>query len=108
MVEIRGVWKQEELNDWTKPQAYLFWKLYYEGLDSSWPVLWQVAECESRWKASAYNETTRDAGIFQIHIPIHGQNREYWNDHKNNINYALELFKKNGLRDWTASKHCWR
>lgn len=104
---IRGVWKQEEINDWQTPQAYLFWTLWYEGRIEAWPVLWAVAECESRWKTNAYNSKTKDSGIFQVHIPIHGQNRAYWENAKNNIDYALKLFKRNGLRDWSASQKCW-
>jgi len=74
------------------------------------PVMLRVARCESGLKQFAYNPTnnSHDRGIYQISRLYHGQSDDDMYDVKKNIAYAKKLFKRNGLRDWSASKHCWQ
>lgn len=77
------------------------------------PIMLKVAACESGFLQHAYNPTndSHDGGVFQISQKYHGQQMEKLGldpyDVKDNIAYARILYDRNGLRDWSASKHCW-
>lgn len=77
------------------------------------PIMLKVAACESGFLQHAYNPTngSHDGGVFQISQKYHGQRMEKLGldpyDVKDNIAYARILYDQNGLRDWSASKHCW-
>ena len=79
----------------------------------------EIAECESKsrhWddKGEVLIGTasaTEDTGLFQISL--------YWHEKtakdmgidiyslEGNVEYAQILYKKNGTKDWNASKDCW-
>ena len=81
-------------------------------------VMVEIARCESRFRqfnadGSVLRGTVnpKDVGLFQI-------NERYWLKkskeldydiyaERGNIEMALWLYKKNGTRDWSASKPCW-
>lgn len=80
-------------------------------------AMYQVALCESgasQFTASGSvvrNPKTPDVGAFQVNVEYHGEAAKrlgldlYSVD--GNVAYAKVLFDRNGLRDWSASKHCW-
>lgn len=77
--------------------------------------LLRVAYCESENRQFIKGEVvigkvTPDIGRFQIN-PMHLQEAKRKGmdvyTYKGNTDYALYLYNRNGLRDWTASKHCW-
>lgn len=74
------------------------------------PVMLRVARCESGLKSDAYNPTndSHDRGIFQISRKYHGQSDADMYDVRKNLAYARQLYDKNGLRDWEASRDCWQ
>lgn len=77
--------------------------------------LQQVALCESSGIQSIGNKTlkskTGDLGIMQINERVHGKTALSLglnlHDPNDNMEYGLWLYKKNGLKDWKASRHCW-
>jgi len=77
------------------------------------PIMLRVAACESGFLQHAYNPTnnSHDGGVFQISQKYHGHQMKKLGldpyDVKDNIAYARILYDANGLRDWSASKHCW-
>lgn len=79
----------------------------------------QVAQCESGLtQFDAPNHVLRgritpaDIGLFQVNAEYHADQAKklginlYSLD--GNIQYAKYLYNKNGLRDWNASKSCWK
>jgi len=88
------------------PQEYLKNRLQQEGLSLLYEVFYNIAWCESGWQTKVISPTN-DVGIFQINLTAHGRSVEYWQDPYENIEYALELYKKNGFKDWVMSEHCW-
>ena len=78
------------------------------------PIMEKVARCESTFKSTAMNPTNEsyDKGIFQISEKFHGETYRAMgytdmHDIKQNLAYARYLYDRNGLSDWSASKHCW-
>lgn len=78
--------------------------------------LQHIAICESGGKQHYANGKIvkgpyGEIGLFQIH-PLHKQKAKSMNldiyDPNDNMEFALYLYKKNGLKDWEASKHCWK
>jgi len=71
-------------------------------------VLTSISYCESGFKIDAVNNKnkngTSDGGLFQINS-VHKLSDV--TDPQSNINKAVELYTKNGTRDWNSSKHCW-
>ena len=54
----------------------------------------------------------RDCGEFQINTQAHGADLkklglDVCNSQADNEAYALILYRKNGLKDWSASQGCW-
>lgn len=77
----------------------------------------RVAMCEGivngKLNPTVVNPTngSNDTGIFQISMKYHGaevarQGLDMTNV-IDNINYAYQLYKKNGWNDWIWSKPCW-
>ena len=72
-------------------------------------IIW----CESSGKENAVhknNNGTTDLGIFQvnsIHIPEAQSMGLDLTTRAGNLAFAVTLIKKNGLRDWEFSRHCW-
>ena len=77
-----------------------------------------IAFCESTYRQYASNgqvlrgiENSKDVGLFQINEKYHlDKSREMGYDIyslEGNIDYAMELLKKDGSRHWSASKPCW-
>jgi hypothetical protein len=55
----------------------------------------------------------RDVGYFQINTYAHAEELkalglDVVHSEADNIAYAMILYKRNGLKDWTASENCWR
>lgn len=75
----------------------------------------KVATCESSLrqfddKGQVVKSKTGDSGLFQINQVHKKQLDEMKLDPdklEDNIKYAKHLFDRNGLRDWSMSKHCW-
>lgn len=77
----------------------------------------RVAMCEGivngKLDPTVVNPTngSNDTGIFQISMKYHGKEvARQGLDMTNvidNINYAYQLYKKNGWNDWIWSKPCW-
>lgn len=85
-------------------------------------VLLDIAYCESgnNQKAIGYNYryvngkrtvSSRDIGMFQINERYHAKSAKALGmdiyTQSGNTAYALYLYKRNGTRDWNASRHCW-
>ena len=85
-------------------------------------VLLDIAYCESgsNQKAIGYNYryvngkrviSSRDIGLFQINEYYHAKSAKALGmdiyTQSGNTAYALYLYKRNGTRDWNASRHCW-
>lgn len=78
--------------------------------------LLKVAYCESNNRqfkddgSVVIGAATKDIGRFQIN-PIHLGDAKKMGvslyTSEGNRAYALMLYKRNGLRDWSSSKHCW-
>ncbi len=106
MIEIRYDWSQERIEQQIR-------STFIEEPDKAV----RVAKCEGivngKLDPKAFNHTnnSNDTGIFQISEKYHGQEvKRQGLDMENvidNINYAHQLYKKNGWNDWVWSKHCW-
>jgi hypothetical protein len=80
-------------------------------------VLANIAKCESQNKAWAKNASSTASGRFQfIKKSWNYYGYELWGsdlvnknvfDFDDNTELALYVYKRNGTRDWLASKHCW-
>jgi hypothetical protein len=83
------------------------------------PELIRVAHCESSSKhidektgaAVRGKKTPADVGVMQINLTYHGErlarlglDPERFAD---NIHYALLLYREQGTKPWSASRHCW-
>lgn len=71
-------------------------------------IMLKVAWCESRYDQFAFNPTngSNDRGVFQISEFWHGVGDEMY-DVPTNVAFAKKLYDRNGLSDWSASRHCW-
>lgn len=78
----------------------------------------KVAECESKFRQFNKDGTVlqgevnpKDKGVFQINIKYHlADSKKAGLDIytlEGNLKYAQILYKRNGTRDWNASKECW-
>lgn len=97
-----------DLTETEKAKLYLFQKVRYE----EFRKLRDVVFCESQWNITAFNDTTKDGGLFQInimHIPVaQAKGLEIWNSWKDNIDFAVDqLYRTSGLLPWSASRDCW-
>lgn len=73
------------------------------------PIMVKVARCESRFK-NVPGELSDDFGPFQInqiHLPELKQLGLDRTKVEDNIKFARILYKRNGLKDWENSRHCW-
>lgn len=79
------------------------------------PQLIEVARCESGLtqftdSGTVLKSYTDDYGIFQINkswIPTAKKLGYDIMTPEGNVGFALYLYHQNGLKDWSASKHCW-
>jgi hypothetical protein len=81
------------------------------------PVLQKVAQCESGARQHdangkvVTNPKTHDYGLFQInriHLPTAKKRGMDIMTEQGNIQFAMYLYNRNGLKDWSASKSCWQ
>jgi len=77
-----------------------------------------VASCEGKWRQWEEDGTPLkgdinplDTGVFQVNLKYHGERaKELGIDLgslQGNTDYALLLYKEQGLTPWNWSKHCW-
>jgi hypothetical protein len=82
------------------------------------PVMIQIARCESTFRHTLSDGTVlhgqrdpADIGVMQINQRYHGENaRELGLDLRDlhdNMEYARDLYLKQGTKPWTASAACW-
>lgn len=79
------------------------------------PILIDVARCESGWRqfnedGSVLTSSTHDRGLFQINESWRKTAAKMGYDidtEQGNIGFALWLYHKDGLSDWSASRSCW-
>ncbi len=82
------------------------------------PVLVEIARCESEFRQFDKNglvihgrAVPDDIGLMQKNEFYHGSTAKNMGMDiytvEGNIAYAKYLYKKNGTKDWTASKPCW-
>lgn len=101
-------------------QGYLMEKVLSEGLEMrDYWILKRIANCESGFSHFAKNgkvligrQNKADTGIFQINTYFHKARAAELNlnlfDERQNIDYAINLYKKTGLKSWSASFKCWK
>ena len=73
----------------------------------------KIAYCESGFKVKAFNKNANsyDFGVFQvnsIHKPTAKRLGLNLADLSDNIAFGIHLYRQNGLKDWSASKKCWK
>lgn len=97
---------------------------YFDALWAKYPILKRIAACESgggvknpprHYDNSGnvilgwYNK--KDTGIFQINLTAHAGELKKLGldafDPIDNAKFAEILYKRNGTRDWDASRKCW-
>lgn len=82
------------------------------------PAMIEVARCESQFRHTLKDGSVlrgrvdnRDTGVFQINTYYHGETAEKLGlDVENlvdNMRYARNLYERQGLQPWSASKPCW-
>ncbi|MBK9272812.1 MAG: hypothetical protein IPM48_14600 [Saprospiraceae bacterium] len=99
-------------------QIYKF-EIYVETIKnnltySDYLILKRIAFCESSFRhytdnGIIKNNKSNDSGLFQINVVHEAKAKSMGldlEDLKDNIEYAIYLYKKNGTRDWSASKLC--
>lgn len=85
---------------------------------SETPEMINVAHCESNFRqydenglALRGNMNSSDIGVMQINEIYHGDRaKELGMDiytKEGNLEYAMYLYKNQGLAPWGASRHCW-
>ncbi len=91
-------------------KQYLFNQL--NGNWKQYRLLSVIINCESGWDEMAYNVKSGDVGLFQISLKYHlensiklGYNIYEWKD---NIGYAIYLYKHYETQPWNWSKSCWK
>ena len=76
-----------------------------------------VSICESGGrqfdkKGNLITSYTKDHGFMQINEKAHAQTAKKLGfdiySERGNMAYGYYLYKLNGLKDWSASKHCWQ
>jgi hypothetical protein len=95
------------------PKGYLECQVYKKVI--TWEqhdLLNRIIKCESNWNPNAINTRnkngTYDRGLFQsnsIHKDL--SNEDAFN-YKKNIDWGIQLFKKQGTTPWNSSKKCWK
>ena len=70
-------------------------------------VMLRVAFCESSMNPNAKNKTSTATGLFQVMASVHNVGRNWLTDPDINIKIAKQLFDKQGLKPWEASRWCW-
>lgn len=77
-------------------------------------ILKSIAECESGLVHYKNNgeilkgyKNPNDSGLFQINAVAHANADIDFTTLDGNIQYAIQLYKKNGTRDWRYSRACW-
>lgn len=106
IVEVVYDWNQENIEKYIK-------SVFVEEPEKAV----RVAMCEGTVKGKldpkVVNPTnnSNDTGVFQVSMKYHGvevarQGLDMTNV-IDNVNYAYQLYKKNGWEDWKWSKHCW-
>jgi len=95
-------------------QFYLFNRMLEEGLSyKDYEKLKRIFYCESRWRQyDSKGNVLRgvihppDTGIAQINLAVHSETLEEMNldaeDPYDNLDYALFLYQKNGVKDWVC------
>lgn len=84
----------------------------------NYPVMAEVAKCESRFRHFKKNGdiirgeiNNKDIGVMQINEQYHGKTADKLGISlytlEGNIKYAEYLFKKEGTAPWLASSKCW-
>jgi hypothetical protein len=82
------------------------------------PVMIQIARCESTFRHTLADGTvltgrvdSADTGVMQINTRYHGEKaRELGLDLKDlygNMEYARDLYERQGTKPWSASSPCW-
>ncbi|MFZ2252743.1 MAG: hypothetical protein WAW13_01050 [Minisyncoccia bacterium] len=82
------------------------------------PVMIQIARCESQFRHNLADGTVlqgrvdnADTGVMQINTRYHGEKaRELGLDLKDrydNMEYARDLYLRQGTKPWNASAGCW-
>lgn len=67
----------------------------------------KIIECESKWNSNAINVNKNgsiDRGIFQINSVHKSLKNEDAFNFKKNIDFGIEMYKKQGVRPWVCSK----
>lgn len=86
------------------------------------PVMIRIAKCESGFRhfdpqgpnglLTNPSPKSSASGVFQILLKTHGQKARRLGFDLKTVNgqlgYARHLYRQNGTRDWSASRHCWR
>lgn len=82
------------------------------------PVMIQIARCESTFRHTLADGTTlrgkrdpADTGVMQINMRYHGDKAEELGldltDMYDNMEYARDLYNRQGTKPWNASAPCW-
>ena len=82
------------------------------------PVMIQVARCESTFRHTLSDGSVlrgkvdnRDTGVMQINTYYHGETADRMGldleDIYDNMEYARDLYERQGVQPWSASKPCW-
>ncbi len=82
------------------------------------PVMIQIARCESSFRHMLPDGTilqgkvdSADTGVMQINMRYHGEEAKELGldlkDMHDNMEYARDLYLRQGTQPWKASAHCW-
>lgn len=100
---------------YTPPQGEMAEIVKYVSEQTGYPseVIGKIIWAESKYNKNAKNinkNGSTDSGLFQInsqHKPLAEKMGLDITDPDDNVEFAIYLIKKNGLRDWSASKKIW-
>lgn len=95
------------------PKGYLECQVYQGKITwEEYEKIYKIIECESGWNPEAINTKnkngTYDRGLFQsnsIHIKTLSNENAF--NFKKNIDWGINLFKRQGTSPWNSSKTCW-
>lgn len=107
----------EKIPETTETKPVL--KIAYTDKEIFPEILNRIAFCESNGKQFDENgqvvrgkENPNDIGKYQINLLFHLETSQKMGldifTEEGNEKYALYLYKKNGAKDWLASKECWK
>jgi hypothetical protein len=82
------------------------------------PVMIQIARCESQFRHTLEDGSVlqgqvdnADTGVMQINTRYHGETAEQLGldlkDRFDNMEYARDLYLRQGTKPWNASAKCW-